>query len=824
MRKLIMGIDLGTVHSCVAVPDGENLHDVIVVTDEHNRSTMPSVVYKAPDGKIEVGHRAKQRMGIKRPGPVIFIKRYMGKDHTVKLGDEDKTPEEISAEILKALKNLVKDRLGDDISQAVITIPARFELTGQQATVEAARLAGLDVLTTLPEPVAAALAYGLQDAHDNIKIFCFDLGGGTFDATVMSKHPEAGIEVLTFDGNAQLGGYDLDKAVANWMLAKLQENYSLDLDWDKPEDQAIFEKLLKFAEEAKKCLSSEPEVYITKEEAFKDHGNETVSIDLLLTRTELEDLIRPFIDEAMAISKRAIDSSGLNSSGIDRVIMVGGSSKIPLVKTELAKCLDCTPELVDPDMIVARGAAIKAASMVGSLVEGIRFLTEVPGICALDHFDIHGQLTIDDPADKQVIIERDDSGYEAQTSTDMEGKFSFTDIELEEEEENTFEITVTDADITHTFSVTHNPERNDYTIAPGSYITQDISLMLAQGLDIIFKEGETIPAATRVPLRTINKDATFLSFRVLNGNHDIGEVIFDDLPKGLPAHSALELDISISDDLVISGQATLAASQQTTAFSFRLPKPTIPSLSEMRDQLASLQTEMNEVLTTITDPMTRTKAASSGHQLITAIQKEFDTPPCDEVKLFRLLGELNTTVGQLAKLNVMEPPLHEFDAQIFEARDLVKKAEKAQPEQTNKADFPSVINGIEVFGHQAHDAKDAQTWQAANRQIKECIGDIYSIINIEPISNMSPEQIVHIMQQQLEEKLGQLHAALQEKLRSARRANYIQLEPELDALVRNFQGIDPYQADQAQNNLRDIYMRADRLDNAIQTMGGVERQ
>jgi molecular chaperone DnaK (HSP70) len=822
MAKKVLGIDLGTVHSCVAVPGDEiEGEDVTIIKDHLGRATIPSIVWKSPGGEFVVGYRAKQKVGT-HPTPISFIKRYMGKDYKVKVTDEMMSPEQVSAKILEYLAVLAKNQLKEDIHQAVITIPARFDLQGQQATVEAARLAGLEVLTTMPEPVAAALAYGLQDEADNIKIFCYDLGGGTFDATVMKKDIEKGIDVLVFDGDPQLGGYNFDKEFAKWLLEGLQSKYSLKLDFNKPEDMLIFEKLMYVAEKAKQQLSKELEVSIHEEELFSDHDGELVTIDMTVTRPQFEGMIRPLVEESLQISGRAIGKAKLEPKDIDRVIMVGGSSRIPMIKQLLEERLGCKAELVDPDMIIARGAAIKAGSLVGSSVEGISFLTELPKTCPLDNFDIHGQITLPDPVGLNVHIERADGNFENDTQTDAEGKFSFDQVELVENVSSDFEITVGSPGkpiATHSFTVEQKPD----IIGPPSQtssLTKNISLMLVTGLHHVFKEGSYIPANTSETLRTVNDNETFLVFDVYNGNQRIGEVRIDDIPPGLPAGSELKVDISLSDDFILSGNATLMKNQQSVSFLFRIPKPPIPEPAAMIEHFETLKEEFETALEIVSDDIEKMKASNDGNKYIRDITKELKNEPIDKMKILRLLDELKTLIVLLSRVEIMDPAWSKFEEKVTEAREQSRDAEK-KSEKAKKSDFKTTIDTIERMGELAYDQKNKDAWRNANQQIQTCLGQIYSTIYEKEIQNLTPEERAGMFKDYVLQLIEKVFARVNTGKRGSRAKDYERFETELMDLARRLNNVDTSRPQEAFSTLADIRTKTERLDRMIENIGGV---
>ena len=367
MSKII-GIDLGTTNSCVAV------HEVggpkVIANAEGNRTT-PSVVAFGKDGEIIVGLKAKNQM-ITNPNVVYSIKRDMGTDKKVHVNGKDYTPQEISAMILSDLKKTAEAYLGEKVTKAVITVPAYFNDAQRQATKDAGKIAGLEVERIINEPTAAALAYGLDKQDTNEKILVYDLGGGTFDVSILELG-DGVFEVLSTSGNNHLGGDDFDQRIMDYLVSEFKRENGIDLTSDKMAMQRVKDA----AEKAKKDLSgmTSTEVsvpFITQGEAGPLHLSET------LTRAKFEDLISDLLDSTLEPVRKALKDANLTKNDIDKVLLVGGSTRIPkvvdLIKNELGK----EPSKgVNPDEVVAMGAAIQGGVLAGD-VEDVVLLDVTP--------------------------------------------------------------------------------------------------------------------------------------------------------------------------------------------------------------------------------------------------------------------------------------------------------------------------------------------------------------------------------------------------------------------------------------------------------------
>ena len=367
MSKVI-GIDLGTTNSCVAVMEGG---EAVVIPNAEGNRTTPSVVAFSKSGERMVGQTAK-RQAITNPDRTIAsIKREMGSDHRVNIDGKSYTPQEISAMILQKLKSDAEAYLGQPVTEAVITVPAYFTDAQRQATKDAGKIAGLDVKRIINEPTAAALAYGV-DKEQTQKIMVYDLGGGTFDVSIL-EIDDGVIEVLATAGNNRLGGDDFDKCVMDWMAAEFKKAEGIDLTGDK----VAMQRLKEAAEKAKIELSGVTSTninlpYITADATGPKH------LDLTLTRAKFDQLTANLVEATSGPVKQAMSDAGLSSSDISKVLMVGGSSRIPAVQ-EMVKKLTGKEGFkgINPDECVAMGAALQGGVFTGD-VKGLLLLDVTP--------------------------------------------------------------------------------------------------------------------------------------------------------------------------------------------------------------------------------------------------------------------------------------------------------------------------------------------------------------------------------------------------------------------------------------------------------------
>ncbi|MBQ5544271.1 MAG: molecular chaperone DnaK, partial [Clostridia bacterium] len=368
MSKVI-GIDLGTTNSCVAVMEGG---DAVVIANAEGNRTTPSVVAFSKSGERMVGQVAK-RQAITNPERTISsIKREMGTDHRVTIDEKKYTPQEISAMILTKLKTDAENYLGSKVTEAVITVPAYFTDSQRQATKDAGKIAGLDVKRIINEPTAAALAYGVDKEGQPQKIMVYDLGGGTFDVSILDID-DGVIEVLATAGNNRLGGDDFDECIMKYLVEEFKKTEGIDLSGDK----VAMQRLKEAAEKAKIELSGVTTSninlpYITADATGPKH------LDVTLTRAKFNELTNHLVEATMGPVRQAMSDAGLKAGDLAKVLMVGGSSRIPAVQDAVKNFTGKEPfKGINPDECVAMGAALQAGVLTGD-VKGLLLLDVTP--------------------------------------------------------------------------------------------------------------------------------------------------------------------------------------------------------------------------------------------------------------------------------------------------------------------------------------------------------------------------------------------------------------------------------------------------------------
>ena len=367
MSKII-GIDLGTTNSCVAIMEGGN---VTIIPNSEGARTTPSVVNIKDNGEVVVGEIAKRQAVTNPTSTVSSIKTHMGSDYKVEIFGKKYTPQEISAKILQKFKKDAEAYLGEEVKEAVITVPAYFTDSQRQATKDAGTIAGLDVKRIINEPTAAALAYGLEKKKEE-KVLVFDLGGGTFDVSVL-EISDGVIEVISTAGNNHLGGDNFDDEIIKWLVAEFKKENGIDLSNDK----MAYQRLKDAAEKAKKELSTLMETsislpFITMDATGPKH------LEMKLTRAKFNDLTRHLVEATQGPTKTALQDANLNANQIDEILLVGGSTRIPAVQEWVENFFGKKPNKgINPDEVVAAGAAIQGGVLMGD-VKDILLLDVTP--------------------------------------------------------------------------------------------------------------------------------------------------------------------------------------------------------------------------------------------------------------------------------------------------------------------------------------------------------------------------------------------------------------------------------------------------------------
>jgi actin-like ATPase involved in cell morphogenesis len=714
------GIDLGTTNSCIYVvtPEGPSL-----VLDDQKRKTFPSVVHIGRDGKASIGYAAKNRMG-ELPAPVATIKRKMGSNEMVTLGKERETPVQVSARILRFLKELATNQEHEEVDRAVVTVPAYFGHIQRQQTDQAAREAGFREVTTLLEPVAAALAYTLSSERERLRIFVYDLGGGTFDATVLEKDDQGGLNVLSFGGDPFLGGDDLDARLVQLLIEKLAaKGYKLDLNLDNPEDFSRFQRLKFYAEDAKIRLTAHESIEIVRQGLFQDQSGDLVDLDVTVTREELEQRTRDLIERSITESLATLtkNKNKIEISSIDEVIMVGGMSRMPLVARRLQEVFGKPPKLEDPDLIVARGAAIKAAQIYPERAAGAGGLT-------LD-------LRYDRQTDKRAVrvagvfnrvlndhtvylIDSREDRYERLSGTD---RFSFDGVVLVENQVNAFTLTVEDAAgetvLEQSLEIKQDPNCVPVLSSPGSVVTKAISVWTLDGPLKLFPENTALPHSATCKLQTADQVGE-IALPIWEGAHQLEVLKIRGIPKDLAIGTPVVMEVSVEADYSIRAKASVPSIKQSVDITFRIEAVDTARMTPqyIAERLADFEEKARKAAADCPSPDEVETFWVLFRGTLKEIEMELTEAEPKRLKIQEKFGALAALIRGLSQRQdgiQLHPSFEEFNEKLSGIETGAIQAKHSK--------LPEVRPQIEKLRREAEaawKARDRIAWSRANNQIE----------------------------------------------------------------------------------------------------------
>lgn len=711
------GIDLGTTNSCIFVVDGDAGR---LISDEQGNPIFPSVVHATLDGRRSVGHVARNRMG-EMPAPVAAVKRLMGTTETVLLGRERKSPVQVSALILAFLRELAESRTGGRIDRAVVTVPAYFSHIQRQQTDEAGRLAGFRDVVTLLEPVAAALAYSLASEQEALRIFVYDLGGGTFDATVLEKDPHGGISVLAFGGDPFLGGEDVDARLGRVLLTRLQElGYRLDLDLERPEDFSRFQRLRFWAELAKRELSTRDEVSLVRQGLFEDQDGNTVDLDLTLSRRELEECAADLIERSMEASLATLAKTAVPLESIDEIIMVGGMSRMPLVQRRLAELFKREPKVVDPDLIVARGAAIKAREVFGEqevAPSGLRLELRYPS--RTDQIRVRIGGLFDHPLTGHTVYLISDR---EERSQDLAGsdRFTFEEVALEAEAESLFTLAVEDAGgrsvLERQVKIVHDPRCRPVVRSPGSVVTRAIQVRTLDALVPLFPENTALPYTASHVFETADQSGSIV-VPIWEDQHEVTRLEIRDLPPGLKEGTPVVVELQAHSDYRIVATARVPDLGKSATIDFRIEPADTARLSPetVKSELAALREEASRAAAVCPAEEAREVFAVRLRGLSDEIETELGEPQPNRARLHDKLREVKALIDWLPapeKENRLQPPFGELSERLTAILSAAIEAKHPR-----LAEARPLAEALRDQARKAWETRDPIAWRRANDQL-----------------------------------------------------------------------------------------------------------
>ena len=745
----IIGIDLGTTNSCVAVQgstekgyEHKKLKGFSVITDSKKRKSTPSVLVYTGDKKApyNIGHTAKRTLDGKY-APVMFAKRHLGTDKKFPIDDNRSiTPDQVSAEILRYLKSMAEDRLGQEVKHAVVTVPAYFSQNQKVLTKKALQEAGFQTDSfecILPEPAAAALTYvqlKKEEQLDKLKIMVYDLGGGTFDITILEKNDDL-VEVRAYGGDHALGGYDFDRLLADYMVDELKQNFKLDLDTENSlEDKMIYTKLLLEAEDAKITLSRHEEHPINRPGLFADQNGETVDLDMEIDRDTFNDLISTKVEETIEECKITLKKSPFNIEQIDKIIMVGGSSYIPLIQERLEEEFQKKPELVMPDLCVALGAAINATQL-GRINEGkvvnIKFDT-FPSTTALDEVPISGKISSisGKPLNNGYTIEvtTQSGSFRESTAINDEAFFYFS-VPLQIDTKNICTVKVIDpageVDAETDLEITHSSDADEdsgisteipLTLSKSLYVKRAAGpdLLVAEGTELPIEEIFEVPIIKKGNTDQNSKDMLYLEIIILEEDMPIGNVNVTDIPVSIENGASVRIGIKVTSDFDIIASAELPTVNRTAKSVFKVTKTAIPTKKELLETLSNLEKEWDssKLMLNADD------IAQWGVKVERTIARAKDCLKGNEpdtTEAAKAITRLKQMLGTLKPPAPLTPTKEQFETLCETVKGLILKAEEKNP-SFKCSDALSVVKSQ---GDEAWEQHDQEKWDIAYKQVED---------------------------------------------------------------------------------------------------------
>jgi molecular chaperone DnaK (HSP70) len=795
----IVGIDLGTTNSVIAIPGrheekGQVFGPVTVLFDEVERLIQSSSICVV-DGDVLVGEDAKA-MAEEGHRLVRFWKKYMGTSEAYQVGEEEWTPEQLSAAVLKHMVNIAEQSLGVKIRRAVITHPAYFDVLAINATREAAKAAGLDADGALQmEPVAAAMAYTYEDTRSEVRVLVYDLGGGTFDITLVERTPGK-MSPTAFGGDRELGGYNFDKKIATRMLASLREKgYALQFDPDNPQKDARWTTLLYYAEQVKHKLTDSKKADIRRNGIFKDDSSppKNVQLSFTLTEPEFRKMIEPEIVSTIEETRKVIEKSGHGIDEIHYLVLVGGSSRIPAVRERLEQEFGLEPQFDEDvlDLSVAAGAAMMAATLGAS--QGGVFLNHIPAETDAATLPVSGRVEaseeVKDPANYVITI-TGGASEEVSTVSGADGGF-YADVELFEEEENELTISVVSPKgeeiFERTLSVTHNGESNPAPQAPQPPLPKPICVATEDGLFEMIAENALLPREKTEPFFTTREMAE-IEIDIFQEDIQLSTLKLQDLDRPVPVNCPLNITVSVTTDYLVTITAALPSENVTSTQEVQLERPPVPTVEQLKRDFAERRAQYRAMLDVVPDGPKKARVAAEADKVIEEADDLFNDEHPERMQLYMLIKELEMKIKQLKSCGQLDPPRAEMDKKFGEARRLLPEAE-AKDESIKSQDLSRTLSQLQEQADTAYAAVDQENWHQIYKRVDEICRMLKNAIkgggNGGSVDR-PPAPIYQMQIRQLINELRQLAAAKQNDLSPTQKeqvkAQLHQAETKLDAV------------------------------------------
>lgn len=776
-----IGIDLGTTNSVVAVeghyPEkGQVCENVTVIADEFGRFTQASAVCKAGD-EIVVGDDAKDMISEEHT-PVRFAKKYMGTQETFRVGDELWTAVQVSAKVLEHMRSMVERALGGTIQNAIVTHPAYFDALAINATKEAAAMIGLNV-ELMMEPIAAAMAYTYSDRSEHLRVLVYDLGGGTFDVTLVERTSGA-FRPVAFGGNRELGGYNFDKSIALKMLASLREKgYRLVIDQNHPERDPRWASLMHHAEQMKIKLSSAPKADLRMPGIFRDDSepSKSVSMAFSISRAEFLESIKDEINETISATKAVLAKAGCLSNpgaksendpnAVHQLVLVGGSSRIPAIQERLTQEFGLTPHFSEDiiDLSVAVGAAI-AASQMGKR-EGQVLLQNIPTGTDRQKLTIAGRVLpsqeLSDVANCVVTVR---GGLDEETTTTGGNGGFHLEVMLNEESENSLQIVVESPNgevlLETTRQVKHGEAIAPPPPKPKPPLPKPISVATDRGLKVIAAENVTLPYSNTTAFVTL-EELTEVPLDIYQEDMLLSTLAIKGFSSPVPENSRVDLKLEIDDNYNMKVTASVPVASISKTQEIKLQKPVIPNVDEMGVQLKQLEVQYESRLGNMPDGDSKARMAAECDRLIEELKKILGGEQPERIQAFMLLNRFALLVKQISAMGALKPSKSEFEDLLKAIGELLPQAIQKRPEIAQQR-LGDTVEILKQQATKAYQEADPGAWGTHTKKVAQIKEELERIVKGGPEPEIPPAPILKMIITEYIDELDQEVAAGQGNL------------------------------------------------------------
>jgi len=754
-----IGIDLGTTYSVLAVKGQVELTagyppprylpecDVTIIPAPDGNDTFPSVFWSDPDNPddILIGAEAKQK-GDDGEGVIMFSKRAIGTDKLLQWHDRSYTAKEVATHTLRYLKSCAERALGQRVQRAVVTHPAYFDPNQIQETRDAAQAAGFEITEPeqlLMEPAAATLAYAFDNPKDPLRVMCYDLGGGTFDVTILERRNRV-MEQIGFDGNKLLGGFNFDRELVQWIVSQLAKNERhLPYDERSPKHRATNSRLLLVAEKAKYKLSEargDKAMVEIKVPGVIDDNGETFDIRERINRKQYAELIKPYLVETIERCENALVKAKITADQLDLILLVGGSTYGPWIgeAIEAAFKTEVEPAFY-PDLCVAAGAALVAANLPPVVDgSGLQLVLQVPATSVLPTINIAGQVRARDggpldaslAAELKVRLNTPEQGQFLVPRLDPDDGFLFEDVELTDGDPTEFKLEIEDSagwvrlkDTRTVLFDIDEESSSDTDLKPT--LAKPIYLRVADGMKLLAEEGAKLPVQ-RVETVIRLHDESELGIDIFMAETLVGRIVVEDIPEDAGRDAPVEITVEITKRNQLRTHAKVKSRTGTVVAErkapFRMPPIKVKSLPELQAEFTALRHKSEELQALSEDGELRATLAGRGNRLMRNLNKLFAEQAPERQEIQRDLEELDRLVAP--PVEDMSPPRSEFQKLLKACREILKLA-KDMPQAGS---FEPLLDRLENEGNEAYKVKNHKNWGIANENLGRLYGRIRDLI------------------------------------------------------------------------------------------------